>query len=149
MIKSTWQIAKRTLIVEEAKKRSDAAHAYSLEIGRVRTKPPPVELEQYLVPPHRLNTYNLLRQRETGVYLTTGRKETLIHSIETFWHPLESKPQDVKDEELFDIFFNCCQLLRHSWRNVNKALQIATKNCRSISLPELSKTDSNPLSHPE
>ena len=107
---STWQTAKKSLLIEEAKKRSDAAHAYSLEIGRIRTKPLPVELEQYLIPPHRPNTYTLLQQRETGVYLTTSRKETLIHSIETFWNPIESKLQDVKDEELFDIFFNCCQL---------------------------------------
>ena len=109
-MESTWQTAKKSLLIEEAKKRSDAAHAYSLEIGRIRMKPPPVKLEQYLIPPHRPNAYTLLRQRETGVNLTTGGKETLIHSIETFWHPLKSKLQDVKDEELFDIFFNCCQL---------------------------------------
>ena len=140
-MENTWQIAKKSLLIEEAKKRSDAVHAYSLEIGKRRTKPLPVELEQYLIPPHRPNTYTLLRQRETGVYLTTGGKETLIHSIETYWNPVESKPHDVKDEELFDIFFNCCQLPKHSWKNINKALQIATQNCRSISLPELSKTD--------
>ena len=138
---NTWQIAKKSLLIEEAKKRSDAVHAYSLEIGKRRTKPPPAELEQYLIPPHRPNAYTLLRQRETGVYLTTSRKETLIHSIETYWNPIESKPQDVKDEELFDIFFNCCQLPKHSWKNVNKALQITTQNCRSVSLPDLSKTD--------
>ena len=148
-MESTWQIAKRTLIIEEAKKRSDAAHAYSLEIGRVRTKPPPVELEQYLVPQCRLNSYNLLWQRETGVCLTTGGKETLIHSLEKTWHPIESKPQDVKDEELFDIFFNCCQLPCHSWKNINKALQTAIQNCRSTSLTDLSKMDSNSLSFPE
>ena len=118
-MENTWQIAKSSLLVEEAKKWSDAAHAYSLEIGRIRTKPPPVELQQYLIPPHRPNAYKLLRQRETGDYLTTGGKETLIHSIETYWIPVESKPQDVKDEELFEIFFNCCQLPKHSWKNVN------------------------------
>ena len=75
---NTWQIAKKSLLIEEAKKRSDAARAYSLEIGRRRTKPLPVELEQYLIPPHRPNAYTLLWQRETGVYLTTSGKETLI-----------------------------------------------------------------------
>ena len=145
-MENTWQIAKKSLLIEEAKKRSDATHTYSLEIGRRRTKPLPVELEQYLIPPHRPNAYILLRQRETGVYLTTGGKETLIHSIETFWHPLESKLQDVKDEELFDIFFNCCQLPKHSWKNVNKALQIATQNCRSVSLPNLRKTEGTSIS---
>ena len=145
-MKSTWQTAKKSLLIEEAKKQSDAAHAYSLEIDRRRTKPQPVELEQYLIPPHRLNAYTLLRQRETGVYLTTSGKETLIHSIETFWHPLESKPQDVKDEELFDIFFNCCQLQKHSWKNINKALQITTQNCHSVSLPDFSKTDRTSIS---
>ena len=148
-MESTWQVAKRTLIIEEAKKRSDTAHAYSLEIDQVRTKPPPVELEQYLVPPCRPNLYNLLRQRETGVYLTTGGKETLIHSLEKTWHPIKSKPWDVKDEELFDTFFNCCQLSHHSWKNVNKALQTAIQNCRLTSLPDLSKTDRNSLSRLE
>ena len=146
---STWQTAKQSLIVEEDKKRSDAAHTYSLEIGRIRTKTLPAELEQYLIPLHIPNAYTLLRKRETGVYLTSSRKETLIHSIETFWNPVESKLQDVKDEELFDIFFNCCQLPRCSWKNVNKALQIATQNCHSISLPDLSRTDSNSISRPE
>ena len=135
-MEDTLQTAKRSLIVEEAKKQSDTVHAYSLEIGKRRNKPPPVELEQYLIPPHRPNAYTLLRQRETGVYLTTGGKETLIHSIESYWNPIESKPQDVKDKELFDIFFNCCQLPKHSWKNVNKALQIATQNCRPILLPD-------------
>ena len=51
-MESTWQIAKKSLLVEEAKKRSDAAHTYLLEIDRRRTKPPPVELKQYLIPPH-------------------------------------------------------------------------------------------------
>ena len=144
-MESTWQTAKKSLLIEEAKKQSDT---YLLEIGRRRTKPLPVELEQYLIPPHRPNAYTLLRQRETGVYLTTSGKETLIHSIETFWHPLESKLQDVKDEELFDIF-NCCQLQKHSWKNINKALQIATQNCCSVSLPDLSKTDRTSISHLE
>ena len=148
-MESTWQIAKNLLLIEEAKKRSVAAHAYSLEIGRRRMKPLPVELEQYLIPLHRPNAYMLLWQRETGVYLTTGGKETLIHSIETYWHPIESKPQDIKDEELFDIFFNCCQLPKHSWKNVHKALQIATQNCHSISLPDLSKTDESSTPHLE
>ena len=148
-MENTWQTAKRSLLVEEAKKKSDAVHAYLLEIGKRRNKPPPVELEQYLIPPHRLNAYTLLQQRETGVYLTTGRKETLIHSIESYLNPIESKPQDVKDEELFDIFFNCCQLPKHSWKNINKALQIATQNCHSISLPDLSKTDDTSTPHLE
>ena len=139
-MENTWQIAKSSLLVEEAKKRSDAAHAYSLEIGRIRTKPPPVELQQYLILPHRLNAYKLLWQRETGNYLTTGGKETLIYSIETYWNPVESKLQDVKDKELFEIFFNCCQLPNHSLKNVNRALQIVTQNCRSISLPDLRKS---------
>ena len=104
-MENTWQTAKKLLLVEEAKKQSDVVHAYSLEIGKRRNKPPPVELEQYLIPPHRPNTYTLLWQRETGVYLTTGGKETLIHSIESYWNPIESKPQDVQEEELFDIFF--------------------------------------------
>ena len=140
-MENTWQIAKRSLLVEEAKKQSDAAHAYSLEIGRRRTKPPPVELQQYLILPYRPNTYKLLWQRETGDYLTTGGKETLIHSIESYWNPVESKPQDVKDEELFEIFFNCCQLPKHSWKNVNQALQIAIQNCHSTSLPDLRKSE--------
>ena len=46
-----WQTAKATLTVDEAKKCSDAAHAYSLEIGNPCTKLPLKELEQYLVPP--------------------------------------------------------------------------------------------------
>ena len=140
-MENTWQIAKSSLLVEEAKKRSDAAHAYSLEIGRIRTKPPPVKLQQYLIPPYRLNAYKLLRQRETGDCLTTCGKETLTHLIETYWNPVESKPQDVKDEELFEIFFNCCQLPKHSWKNVNRALQIATQNCCSTSLPDLRKSE--------
>ena len=140
-MENTWQITKRSLLVEEAKKWSDAAHTYSLEIGKRRTKPPPVELQQYLVPLYRLNAYKLLWQRETGVYLTTGRKETLIHLIESYWNPVESKPQDVKDKELFDIFFNCCQLPKHSWKNVNQTLQITTQNCCSTSLPDLRKSE--------
>ena len=40
-MENIWQTAKRLLLVEEAKKRSDAAHAYSLEIGKRRNKPPP------------------------------------------------------------------------------------------------------------
>ena len=118
-MENTWQIAKSSLLIEEAKKRSDAAHTYLLEIGRIRTKPPPVELQQCLLRPPRPNAYKLLQQRETGDYLTTGRKEMLIHFIETYWNPVQSKLQDVKDEELFDIFFNCCQLLKHSWQNIN------------------------------
>ena len=125
-MENIWQTTKRLLLVEEAKKRSDAAHAYSLEIGKQRSKPPPAKLEQYLILLYRLNVYKLLRQRETGIYLTTGRKETMIHSIESYLNPIEAKPQGVKDEELFDIFFNCCQLPRHSWKNVNHALEIAT-----------------------
>ena len=88
-MENTWQTAKRSLLVEEAKKWSDAVHAYSLEIGKRRTKPPPVELQQYLILPYRTNAYKLLRQRETGVYLTTGRKEMLIHSIESYWNPVD------------------------------------------------------------
>ena len=76
-----WQTAKRILTVEEAKKHSDAAHAYSLEIGNPHTRPPPKELKFYLVPLQRTNDYHLLRQREAGTLITTGRKETLIHSI--------------------------------------------------------------------
>ena len=140
-MENTWQIAKSSLLVEEAKKQSDTAHTYSLEIGRIRTKPPPVELQQYLIPPPRPNMYKLLWQRETGDYLTTSGKEMLIHSIETYWNPVQSKPQDVKDEKLFDIFFNCCQLPKHSWKNINRALQIATQNCHSISLPNLRKSE--------
>ena len=60
-MENTWQIAKKSLLIEEAKKGSDTAHAYSLEIGKRRTKPPPVKLEQYLIPPHRPNAYMLLR----------------------------------------------------------------------------------------
>ena len=48
-MESTWQIAKKLLLIEEAKKQSDTAHTYSLEIGRRRAKPLPVELEQYLI----------------------------------------------------------------------------------------------------
>ena len=55
-----WQTAKATLTVEEAKKRSDAAHTYSLEIGNPCTKLPLKELEQYLVPLQRTNVFNLL-----------------------------------------------------------------------------------------
>ena len=148
-MENTWQIAKSSLLVKEAKKQSDVAHAYSLEIGRIRTKPPPVELQQYLIPPYRPNTYKLLQQRETGDYLTTGRKETLIHLIETYWNPVESKPQDVKDEELFEIFFNCCQLPKHSWRNINRALQITTQNCHSTWLPDLRKSEAASTPHLE
>ena len=36
-MENTWQIAKKLLLVEEAKKQSDAVHAYSLEIGKRRT----------------------------------------------------------------------------------------------------------------
>ena len=140
-MENTWQTAKKFLLVEEAKKQSDAAHAYSLEIGKRRTKPPPAKLQQYLIPPYGLNTYKLLWQRETGVYLTTSGKETLVHSIESYWNPVELKPQDVRDEELFDIFFNCCQLPKHSWKHVNQALEIATQNCCSTSLPDLRKCE--------
>ena len=148
-MENIWQTAKRILLVEEAKKRSDATHAYSLEIGKRRNKPPPAELQQYLIPPYRPNAYKLLRQRETGTYLTTGWKETLIHSIESGLNPVESKPQDIKDEKLFDIFFNCCQLPRHSWKHVNRALEIATQNCRSTSLPDLRKLEATSIPRPE
>ena len=148
-MENIWQTAKRLLLVEEAKKRSDAAHAYSLEIGKQRNKPPPAKLQQYLIPPYRPNAYKLLWQRKTGAYLTTGRKEMLIHSIESSLNPVESKPQDVKDEELFDIFFNCCQLPRHSWKHVNCALEIATQNCRSTSLPDLRKLEAISTQCPE
>ena len=148
-MENIWQTAKRILLVEEAKKWSDAAHAYSLEIGKQRNKPPPAELQQYLIPPYRLNAYKLLRQRETGIYLTTGRKETLIHLIESGLNPVEAKPQDVKDEELFDIFFNCCQLPRHSWKHINHALEIATQNCHSTLLPDLRKLEATLTQHLE
>ena len=148
-MENIWQTVKRLLLVGEAKKRSDAAHAYSPEIGKQRNKPPPAELQQYLIPPYRLNTYKLLQQRETGIYLTTGGKETLIHSIESSLNPVESKPQDVKDEELFDIFFNCCQLPRHSWKHVNRALEIATQSCRSTSLPDLRQLEATSTQRPE
>ena len=62
-----WETAKATLTVDEAKKCSDAAHAYSLEIGNPCTKLPPKELEQYLVPPQRKNIFNTLQQREFGM----------------------------------------------------------------------------------
>ena len=140
-MENIWQTAKRILLVEEAKKWSDAAHAYLLEIGKWRNKPPPVELQQYLIPPYRPNAYKLLQQRETGAYLTTGGKETWIHSIQSGLNPVESKPQDIKDKELFDIFFNCCQLPRHSWEHVNRALEIATQNCHLTSLPDLRKLE--------
>ena len=91
------------------------------------------------------NYYGRGRQAQ----ITTGRKETLIHLIESNWNPLESKPQDVKDEELFDIFFNCCQLPRHSWKHVNHALEIATQNCCSTSLPDLRKLEATLTTHPE
>ena len=148
-MENIWQTAKRILLIKEAKKRNDVAHAYSLEIGKRRNKPPPTELQQYLIPPYRPNAYKLLWQRETGTYLTTGRKETLIHSIESNWPTLESKPQDIKDEELFDIFFNCCQLPRHSWKHINHALEIATQNCHSTSLPDLKKLEATSTPHPE
>ena len=148
-MENIWQTAKRLLLVEEAKKQSNAAHAYSLEIGKRRNKPPPVKLQQYLIPPYRPNAYKLLRQRETGIYLTTGRKETLIHLIESYLNPVEAKPQDIKDEELFDIFFNCCQLPRHSWKHVNHALEIATQNCHSTSLPDLRKLEATSTQRPE
>ena len=135
-----WQTAKATLTVEEAKKHSDAAHSYSLEIGNPHTKLPPKELEQYLVPPQRMNIFNLLQQREAGTFITTGRKETLVHLIESSLLTIESKTQDVKDEELFDIFFNCCQLPQGSWKNINRALQVATQNCQSSSLPNLNSS---------
>ena len=149
VMENIWQTTKRILLVEEAKKWSDATHAYSLEIGKQRNKPPPTELQQYLIPPYRPNAYKLLRQRETGTYLTTSRKETLIHLIESGLNPLESKPQDIKDEELFDIFFNCCQLPRHSWKHVNHALEIATQNCHSTSLPDLRKLEATSTPRPE
>ena len=148
-MENIWQTAKRILLVEEAKKWSNAAHAYSLEIGKRRNKPPPAKLQQYLILPYRPNAYKLLWQRETGTYLTTSRKEMLIHSIESGLNPVESKPQDVKDEELFDIFFNCCQLPRHSWKHINHALEIATQNCHSTSLPDLRKLEATSIPHPE
>ena len=148
-MENIWQTAKKILLVEEAKKRSNATHAYSLEIGKQRNKPPPAKLQQYLIPPYRPNAYKLLWRKETGAYLTTGRKEMLIHSIESGLNPVESKPQDVKDEELFDIFFNCCQLPRHSWKHVNHALEIATQNCRSTSLPDLRKLEATLTQCPE
>ena len=148
-MENIWQTAKRLLLVEEAKKRSDTAHAYSLEIGKRRNKPPPAKLQQYLIPLYRPNAYKLLRQRETGVYLITGGKEMLIHSIESGLNPVESKPQDVKDKELFDIFFNCCQLPRHSWKNVNQALKIATQSCHSTSLPDLRQLEATSTPHAE
>ena len=149
VMENIWQTAKRILLIEEAKKRSDAAHAYLLEIGKRQNKPPPNKLQQYLIPPCRPNTYQLLRQRETGTYLTTGGRETLIHLIESSLPTLESKTQDIKDEELFDIFFNCCQLPRHSWKHVNHALEIATQNCRSTSLPNLRELEATSTPHPE
>ena len=136
-MENLWQTAKRILTVEEAKKCSDAAHAYSLEIGNPRTRPPLKELEQYLVPLQRTHVYHLLQQREAGTLITTGRTETLIHSIETYLPTIESKTQDVKDEELFDIFFNGCQLPSHSCKHINRALELVTHNCHSTSLPEL------------
>ena len=135
-------MAKQILNVEEVKKRSDAAHAYSLEIGNLFTRPPPNELQQYLVPLHRINAYELLWQRETGTYITTGGKETLIHSIEPSLPTTESKTQDIRDEELCDILFYCCQLPRHSWRHVNCTLTLVTQNCQSISLPDLRESES-------
>ena len=142
-MENLWQTAKRVLTVEEAKKCSDVAHAYSLEIGNPHTRPPPKELEQYLVPPQRTNVYHLLWQREAGTLITTGRKETFIHSIESSLPTIESKTQDVKDKELFDIFFNCCQLPRHSWKHINRALELVTHNCHSTSLPDLRELDSS------
>ena len=148
-MENIWQTAKRNLLVEEAKKRSDAAHAYSLEICKRRNKPPPAKLQQYLIPLYRPNAYKLLWQRETGIYLTTGGKETLIHLIESGLNPVEAKPQDVKDKELFDIFFNCCQLPRHSWKHVNHALKITTQNYHSTSLPDLRKSEATLTQCPE
>ena len=148
-MENIWQTAKRILLVKEAKKRSDAAHAYSLEIGKQRNKPPPAKLQQYLILPYRPNAYKLLQQRETGTYLTTGGNKTLIHSIEFGLNPVESKPQDIKDKELFDIFFNCCQLPRHSWKHVNHALEIATQNCHSTLLPDLRKLEGTSTQCPE
>ena len=46
-MENTWQIAKKSLLIEEAKKRSDATHAYSLEIGRKRRYP---RIDQTLIP---------------------------------------------------------------------------------------------------
>ena len=143
MMENLWQTAKRILLIKEAKKRSDAAHVYSLEIGKGWNKPPPNELQQYLVPLCRTNANQLLWQRKIGTYITTSRKETLIHAIESSLPTLESKTQDVKDEELFDIFFNYCQLPRHSWKHANCALELATQNCRSTSLPDLRELESN------
>ena len=73
----------------------------------------------------------------------------LIHSIESGLNPVESKSQDVKDEELFDIFFNCCQLPRHSWKHVNQALKIATQSCHSTLLPDLRQLEATSTPHPE
>ena len=132
-----WQTAKATLTVDEAKKHSDAAHTYSLEIGYPSTKLPLKELEQYLVPPQRTNVFDILQEREAGTFITTGGKETLIHLIESSLPKIESKTISMKDEELIDIFFNCCQLPQSSWKNVNRALQVAIQNCRSSPLPGL------------
>ena len=73
----------------------------------------------------------------------------LIHWIESSLNPVEFKPQDIKDEELFDIFFNCCQLPRHSWKHVNRALEIAIQNCHSTSLPDLRKLEAISTPHQE
>ena len=148
-MENIWQTAKRILLVKEAKKWSNVAHVYSLEIGKRQNKPPPTELQQYLIPPCRPNAYQLLQQRETGTYLTTFWKETLIHSIESSLPTLESKTQDIKDEELFNIFFNCCQLPRHSWKHINRALEIASQNCHSTSLPDLRELEATSTPHPE
>ena len=114
-MENIWQTAKRLLLVEEAKKRSDTAHAYSLEIGKQRNKPPPAELQQYLIPPYKLyRAYKLLRQRKTGIYFLSDTAVQTSPCLQTIMAE--------GDRPLFN----------HRWeRNVNTLDRVWFEPCRS------------------
>ena len=77
-----WDAARQIFMVEEAKKRADAVHAYELEAGRQCSRPPPQELTHYLVPWEKVSAFRTLQQMETGTSITTGGKENVVHSVE-------------------------------------------------------------------